>query len=95
MVSEKQMQEDLIYLWKSRDLSEAKIKDKLSRIEVSSNHLDAVKDSFAVAVLTEWDEFKEYNWSEIQDLMYKPAKIFDGRNILMGNKSIINYYPIG
>jgi len=95
MVSEKQMQEDLIYLWKSRDLSDAKIKDKLSRIEVFNTHLEAVKDSFAVAVLTEWDEFKEYNWSEIQDLMYKPAKIFDGRNILMDNKSITNYYPIG
>ena len=95
MVSEKQIHDDLIYLWKSKDLSDTKMKDKLSRIEVFSTHLQAVKDSFAVAVLTEWDEFKEYNWSEIQDSMYKPAKIFDGRNILMGNKSIINYYPIG
>ena len=95
MVSEKQIHDDLIYLWKSVDLSDTKMKDKLSRIEVFNTHLEAVKDSFAVAVLTEWDEFKEYNWSEIQDSMYKPAKIFDGRNILMDNKSIINYYPIG
>ena len=95
MVSEKQIHEDLINLWKSNDLPDAKIKDKLSRIEVFNTHLEAIKDSFAIAVLTEWDEFKEYNWTEIQSLMNKPAKIFDGRNILIDNKLILNYYPIG
>jgi UDPglucose 6-dehydrogenase len=95
MVSEKQIHEDLICLWRSYELSDVKIKDNLSKIKVCNSHLEAIKSSFAVAILTEWDEFKEYNWSEIQDLMYKPAKIFDGRNILMEDNSILNYYPIG
>ncbi len=36
----------------------------------------------AIAILTEWDEFKNYDWKRIFNLMNKPAFIFDGRNIL-------------
>jgi UDPglucose 6-dehydrogenase len=43
---------------------------------------EAVKHSHAVAVITEWDEFKTYNWEKIYQLMKKPAFVFDGRNIL-------------
>lgn len=43
---------------------------------------EACKDTHAIAVLTEWDEFKDYDWKRIYDSMLKPAKIFDGRNIL-------------
>jgi UDPglucose 6-dehydrogenase len=32
--------------------------------------------------LTEWDEFKSYDWQRIYDEMQKPAFVFDGRNIL-------------
>jgi hypothetical protein len=30
-------------------------------------------------VLTEWDEFKTYDWQKIYDNMLKPAFVFDGR----------------
>lgn len=43
---------------------------------------EAIKDSHAVAIMTEWDEFKTYDWQKIYDQMKKPAFIFDGRNIL-------------
>ena len=36
----------------------------------------------AVAVLTEWDEFKDLDYQKIHDGMLKPAFLFDGRNIL-------------
>jgi UDPglucose 6-dehydrogenase len=42
----------------------------------------ACKDAHAIAILTEWDEFKGYDWGEIYDSMQKPAFVFDGRNIL-------------
>ena len=32
--------------------------------------------------MTEWDEFKLYDWKEIYGVMQKPAFVFDGRNIL-------------
>jgi len=44
------------------------------------------KDAHAIAVVTEWDEFKTYDWQKIYDNMKKPAFVFDGRNILDGDK---------
>ena len=43
---------------------------------------EACKDSHAIAIITEWDEFKSYDWQSIFKSVVKPAKIFDGRNIL-------------
>ena len=44
------------------------------------------KGAHAIAVLTEWDEFKTYDWQRIYDGMLKPAFVFDGRNILDAKK---------
>lgn len=46
----------------------------------------ALENAHAIAVLTEWDEFKNYDWQKIYDAMLKPAFIFDGRNILEVSK---------
>ena len=75
-VSAKQMQFDLNYL---NTRTEAKNNTYLS---TQDNPYDAVKDAHAIAVLTEWDEFKTYDWQRIYDSMNKPAFIFDGRNLL-------------
>ena len=48
------------------------------------NPYEACKNSHAIAVLTEWDEFVQYDWQKIYDSMQKPAFVFDGRNILNG-----------
>jgi UDPglucose 6-dehydrogenase len=42
----------------------------------------AIEGAHAIAVLTEWDEFKSYDWNRIYNSMQKPAFVFDGRNIL-------------
>lgn len=47
-----------------------------------SDPYEACKDAHAVAVLTEWDEFKTYDWQKIYDNMLKPAWVFDGRNVV-------------
>lgn len=47
-----------------------------------SDPLQACNNSHAVAIITEWDEFKSYDWHKIYSSLIKPAKIFDGRNIL-------------
>jgi UDPglucose 6-dehydrogenase len=41
-----------------------------------------MEDAHAVAILTEWDIFKDYDWQLVYKKMKKPAFIFDGRNIL-------------
>lgn len=43
---------------------------------------EAAQDAHALAVLTEWDEFKALDFAKIFTGMHKPAFVFDGRNIL-------------
>lgn len=47
---------------------------------------EACQGAHAVAILTEWDEFKELDFQKIHDGMLKPAFLFDGRNILPHEK---------
>ncbi len=63
-------------------------KDEQNRKYISSfdNAYDACKNSHAIAILTEWDEFKDYDWQKIYDEMLKPAFVFDGRNLLNSHK---------
>jgi UDPglucose 6-dehydrogenase len=42
----------------------------------------AAENSHAIAVLTEWDEFKQLDLAKIYAGMNRPAFVFDGRNIL-------------
>ncbi|GHC04922.1 UDP-glucose 6-dehydrogenase [Cerasicoccus arenae] len=42
----------------------------------------ACENAHAVAILTEWDRFRDLDWQRIYDNMLKPAFVFDGRNIL-------------
>jgi len=51
-------------------------------VKVVTDPYKACHQAHAVAVLTEWDEFKTYDWQKIYDNMYKPAFVFDGRNVL-------------
>ena len=79
-VSEKQIFDDLLYL---DNKSLATIK---SGVSVHNSPLEVCKEAHAIAILTEWDEFKDYDWKSIYDNMKKPAFIFDGRNILDAKK---------
>jgi len=41
-----------------------------------------VAGAHALAMLTEWDEFRSLDFAAIHAGMHKPAFVFDGRNIL-------------
>jgi UDPglucose 6-dehydrogenase len=75
-VSALQMQSDLNYL---NSRSESENENYLSS---ENDPYKAVEGAHALAVITEWDEFKTYDWKKIYDSMSKPAYIFDGRNLL-------------
>jgi len=55
-------------------------------ITTSTDAYSAADGSHAIAVMTEWDEFKTLDYEKIYKSMAKPAFIFDGRNILDHNK---------
>jgi len=52
------------------------------RILICRDPYEAVNQAHAIAVLTEWDMFKDLDYQKIYDHMPKPAFLFDGRNLL-------------
>lgn len=75
-VSQIQMQTDINHLGTRDEI------DNNRHLITESDPYSACRDSHAIAILTEWDEFKDYDWNRIFDSMKKPAFVFDGRNIL-------------
>jgi UDPglucose 6-dehydrogenase len=53
-----------------------------NNVEVVNDCYEASREAHAVAVLTEWDEFKELDFEKIHHSMLRPAFLFDGRNLL-------------
>jgi UDPglucose 6-dehydrogenase len=51
-------------------------------VTTSTDAYSACDGSHALAVLTEWDEFKTLDYERIYKSMAKPAFVFDGRNVL-------------
>jgi UDPglucose 6-dehydrogenase len=49
---------------------------------IATSAYQAAEGAHALAVATEWDEFKTLDFARIYGAMSKPAFIFDGRNIL-------------
>ena len=91
-VSYKKIQSDLNYL-NTRSEEENR-----QLVQATETPYEALKDAHAVAIMTEWDEFKTYNWEKIYTQMKKPAFIFDGRNILDKSemeKIGFEYFSIG
>ena len=52
------------------------------RLSVATSAYEAAKGAHALAIVTEWDEFKTLDYAKIFNGMLKPAFIFDGRNIV-------------
>ena len=97
-VKEKQIKEDLLRIWNNRGLTSEEKANRLTLVKVFANYKDAINDSHAIAVLTEWDEFRNHDWEGIFNHMEKPAFVFDGRNILQSEilkKIGFKYYEIG
>ncbi|MGX1753719.1 nucleotide sugar dehydrogenase [Sphingobacterium sp. NPDC055346] len=73
-------------------------KDNKDLLAVVEDPYDAARDAHGLAILTEWDEFKDLDWKRIKDSMKKPAFVFDGRKLL-DRKEIEDlgfiYYAIG
>ena len=62
-----------------------------------SSPYEIAEGANAIALITEWDEFRGLDWKKIKDNMETPL-IFDGRNFLEGRKLAslgFEYYPVG
>jgi UDPglucose 6-dehydrogenase len=52
------------------------------RLTVAKDAYGATAGAHAIAIVTEWDEFRTLDWAKIYAGMPKPAFLFDGRNIV-------------
>ena len=74
------------------------LKEYNGSIEYEIDPYKAANQAHAIAVITEWDLYKELDYEKIYNSMERPAFIFDGRNILDHKKLYeigFNVYPIG
>ncbi len=68
-----------------------------NRITIMDDSYDALRKADALAVVTEWNEFRTPDFKKIKQLMNKPV-IFDGRNIFNQEELLkmgFTYYGIG
>jgi UDPglucose 6-dehydrogenase len=59
---------------------------------------EAARGAHAVAIMTEWDVYRNLSWEKIYESMEKPAFVFDGRNILDVDRLYeigFNVFPLG
>ncbi|KAK3856661.1 hypothetical protein Pcinc_037034 [Petrolisthes cinctipes] len=68
------------------DLTSTRATNDPERIEklihIYTDPYQAVIDAHAIVILTEWDEFKTYDYKKMLSVMKKPAFLFDGRKII-------------
>lgn len=79
-VKEAQIYADLDYLNTRSEYENKQL------VTVVNDPYEAMNDAHAIAILTEWEEFKKYDWEKVYQNMKKPAFVFDGRNILEEDK---------
>jgi len=74
------------------------LSDVNGRIQYVEDPYEAAAGCHAIALLTEWDLYRELDYRKIFSTMSKPAFIFDGRNVL-DHKSCFdigfNVFPVG
>ena len=70
---------------------------ELSGVEMANSAAEALKDCDALAIVTEWAEFRSPDFSALKKTLKTPA-IFDGRNLYdpaMVRSLGFEYFPIG
>jgi len=76
----------------------ADLQDAAGQVSYIEDPYAAAAGCHAIAVMTEWDLYRELDFEKIYETMQKPAFIFDGRNILDHRRCFdigFNVYPIG
>ena len=83
-VSERQIREALEGVFKDSNgvVSERDRQLLREHVTVAPDAYTAAHQTHAIAVLTEWDEFRTLDMSRVLAGMQRPAFVFDGRNII-------------
>ena len=94
MVSAERIHLDLSILFESQNKNEEQVKKLLANLTIHTGINAALSQAAVAAILTEWDEFKAFEWQNHLDNTPNSFRVFDGRNLL--NKAISpKVYSIG
>ena len=94
MVPPKRIITDIKNILRLNNIDDNLLKELISNVFIFKNIDDSLKLTEAILILTEWDEFKSYNWKKFIKKSTTNVHIFDSRNII--DKSIAqNIYSIG
>jgi UDPglucose 6-dehydrogenase len=80
-VTREQIFHDLKYLMSDSTLS-SNLEEIEKKVFIHDDPTTTMIKAHAIVIMTEWDEFKMYDWDQIYQNMKRPAFLFDGRNIL-------------
>lgn len=86
MVSAERIHLDLNILFESQNKNEKQVKKLLANLTIHTSLNAALSQADVAAILTEWDEFKAFEWQNYLDNVPNSFRVFDGRNLL--NKEI-------
>ena len=67
-------------------------------VEFQADPYKAAENAHCIALVTEWDEYRDLDYQRLFDSMEKPAFLFDGRNLLDHEELFnigFNVYPVG
>ena len=83
---------------KALDNARIDLKDVDGKVEYSADPYAAARGAPAIALMTDWKEFRELDYERLFAEMEKPAFVFDGRNLLDAKRLFgigFNVYPLG
>ena len=73
---------DLTVLFESQNKSKEQVKKLLANITICPSIQAALSPANAAGILTEWDEFKTFDWNGFLESSDDNYRVFDGRNHL-------------
>ncbi len=82
LVKKSQILNDLKAILKQTYKESDIINQKLNKVNVFNSPYEALEKSNVIAIITEWDQFKELDWGKIANKIRGKIYLYDGRNIL-------------
>ena len=82
MVKETRIYSDLTLLFESQNKDKEQVKKLLANISICISISAALSQADIAAILTEWHEFKVFEWQNYLDNAPNNFRVFDGRNLL-------------
>ena len=94
MVKSELINLDLTLLFEAQNKNKKQVQELLGYLKVENNIEAALKNSHVVGIITEWDEFAEYDWINYLKNSPNSISLLDGRSIIIKGISP-KFYSIG